>query len=394
MSVTPATRCAAYLSTKSDAAEAAREACQRIKEKLTGKVDLAIVFVTHFHAPNLQTIADILTEELHSTHLLGCTGESIVCNSQELEEGPGISLWAAELPQTTLESMKLEFAQTPDGGTFTGWPDGFEDAWPEDSALIALADPFSFPADAMLERLNEEHPGVPVLGGMASGGFSPMSNGLFFGNQVLSTGAVALRLSGGVKVQSVVSQGCLPIGKPFVITSAERNLIHSLGGKPPLQQLGEMFPELTEREQQLVRKGLHVGRVVSEYQDKFERGDFLIRNVMGVDEDSGAMAVGDYFRTGQTIQFHVRDETSADEDLEELLKKAAETMPAPVGGLLFTCNGRGTRLFSEPHHDATAIAQQFPDLPVAGFFAQGEIGPVGQQNFLHGFTASLALFGE
>ena len=385
-------RCGAAISTQTDAEQAAREACRAAMDQLRAPVDLAFVFVSHFHAPHLEFIADILADTLQTVNVLGCTGESIVGNGVEVEEGPALSVWIAHLPGTTIETMRLTFEQTPDGGTFVGWPESFIDPWPEECSLLLLADPFSFPADALLERLNEDQPGVPVIGGMASGGYQPHSHGLFWRDQVVSSGAVAARLHGGVKVRSVVSQGCRPIGKPLVITKAERNLVQTLGGQPALRRLSDIFPRLSPQEQQLARSGLHLGRVTSEYREQFQRGDFLVRNVIGVDPDSGAIAIGDYFRAGQTVQFHVRDEASADEDLRELLAQAGEASPSPVGALLFTCNGRGTRLFSTPNHDAAAIERQFAGLPVAGFFAQGELGPVSRQNYLHGFTASVALF--
>jgi small ligand-binding sensory domain FIST len=204
---------------------------------------------------------------------------------------------------------------------------------------------------------------------------------------------LALHVAGPVRLRTVVSQGCRPIGRPYVVTKAERNVIFELGGRPALVQLREIFAELPTREQQLVQQALHVGRVVSEYQDRFEQGDFLVRNVVGIDSTSGAIAIGDYIRAGQTVQFHIRDEEAADAELKQLLAKARAASDAPpAGGLLFTCNGRGTRMFSQPHHDAAAIAQACGPLPLAGFFAQGEIGPIGRQNFVHGFTASLALF--
>jgi small ligand-binding sensory domain FIST len=187
-------------------------------------------------------------------------------------------------------------------------------------------------------------------------------------------------------MRTVVSQGCRPIGKPLVVTKAERNIIHELGGKPALVQLREIFDALPTREQRLVQTALHVGRVVSEYQERFEQGDFLVRNVIGIDSSSGAVAIGDYIRPGQTVQFHVRDQEAADAELKQLLAGAATKNPSPHGGLLFTCNGRGTRMFSQPHHDAEAIARSFGPLPIAGLFAAGEIGPIGRQNRprLHG----------
>ena len=198
-------------------------------------------------------------------------------------------------------------------------------------------------------------------------------------------------VGGGVRVRPVVSQGCRPVGRPLVITKAQENLIVELGGVPALQRLREMYGDLDEVDRELVRSSLHVGRVASEYRDTFRRGDFLVRNVMGADPDTGVIAVGDLVRTGQTVQFHVRDAASADEDLRELLCGTPRPV-SPAGALMFTCNGRGSRLFAEPSHDARTLQDCLGPLPTAGFFAQVEIGPIGSRTFLHGFTASIALF--
>jgi small ligand-binding sensory domain FIST len=294
------------------------------------------------------------------------------------------------LPGARLDPFHLDYQETHEGGSYLGWPDPFLEPWPAGSALLLLADPFSFPADKLLVRLNNEHPGVVALGGMASGGRRPEQNRLLLGSRVFSRGAVGVRLHGGVAIRSVVSQGCRPIGKPFVITRADRNVIEELGGKPALSQLQEVFDALSPADKRLVQQGLHVGRVVNEYKERFERGDFLIRNVLGVEPDAGSIVIGDFVRPGQTIQFQVRDSASADDDLRELL--VGSRPPSGVGALLFTCNGRGTNLFPEPHHDAASIQREWGPLPLAGFFAQGEIGPIGGKNFLHGFTASIAVF--
>ena len=236
-------------------------------------------------------------------------------------------------------------------------------------------------------------PGMPVLGGMASGGQEPGENRLFLNSEVVHTGAVGVIVHGDVRVRSVVSQGCRPIGSPFVVTAADRNVVQGLGGAPPLRRLQEMLPTLSERDQALVRRGLHLGLAMNEYQDAFGRGDFLIANVLGADADTGAIAVGNMVRTGQTVQFHVRDDQTADEDLRHLLQVGpGREQSKAQAALLFSCNGRGTRLFPEPHHDAGVIQELFGPLPLAGFFAQGELGPVGGRNYIHGYTASIALF--
>lgn len=258
--------------------------------------------------------------------------------------------------------------------------------------MLLLGEPFSFPADYLLERMNEDRAGVPVMGGMASGGTAPAQNRLILGGRGLQEGGVAVVLEGGTPPRSIVSQGCRPVGHHFVVTKAERNIIYELGGRPAFERLREVFDTSPNRDKILMQQGLHVGRVVSEYLEQFTQGDFLIRNVIGVDADAGAIVIGDYIRTGQTIQFHVRDESTADAELRQLL--AGHRPQRPGGALLFTCNGRGSRLFSQPHHDAAAIHDTWDELPVAGLFAQGEMGPVGGRNFLHGFTASIALFDD
>jgi small ligand-binding sensory domain FIST len=386
-------RFAAALSTLEHAHAATGEVSAAAMAQLGTKPDFAVLFASSHHREALGEIAERICQATNCQSLIGSTGESIVGGDREIEGEPAVSLWLASLPATTVKLMHLEFDSTPDGGSFIGWPADLAEPWPAGAAMLLLGDPFSFPADELVRRMNEDCPGVPVLGGMASGGASPGENCLVLGNEQFQTGAVAALIHGAVRISSVVSQGCRPIGQPFVVTRAETNIIQELGGVSPLVQLKEMFKTLTDREQQLVRHGLHVGRVLNEYQDQFRRGDFLVRNVIGADPQSGAIAIGDYVRPGQTVQFHVRDEETADEDLRHLLKDSRNSATSqPRGALLFTCNGRGTRLFSSDDHDARCVREALGDIPLAGFFAQGEIGPVAGKNFLHGFTASVAIF--
>lgn len=386
---------AAALSTKERADAAAAEVSRAAMEQLDAKPNLAVLFVSQHHGPDLAEIGNQICEAIGTEALIGCTGEAIVSGNREIEAEPAVSLWLAAMPKTNINLFHLNFEQTGDGSIFTGWPADLPEPWPTGAAMLLLAEPFSFPADELLRRMNEDRPGVPVLGGMASGGAAPGENRLVLGRREFQQGALATLISGNVRIRSVVSQGCRPIGQPFVVTKAEGNVIHELGGIPPLKRLQEMHESLSESERQMLRHGLHVGRALSEYQDKFGHGDFLIRNVIGADPRSGAVAVGDYIRPGQTVQFHIRDEQTADEDFRKLLRSAATGNAAGQrGALLFTCNGRGTRLFSSADHDASCLCDAFGNIPVAGFFAQGEMGPVAGTNFLHGFTASVALFEE
>lgn len=385
--------CAAALSTRPQWKDALQEAAAAAGQSLAAPTELAFLFFSPHHADAADHIAAEACNLLGTTNVLGCTGEAIAGSGQEIEEEPALSIWLARWPGVRATPMHLQFQRTPEGGALDGWPDDLAGEWPASSFLVVLGEPFSFPADFLLERMNEDRPQVRVLGGMASGAAQPGDNRLLLGTRTFTEGAVAVHISGPVRLITVVSQGCRPIGRPFVVTKAERNVIYELGGKPALAQLRVIFDTLPTREQRLVQTALHVGRVVSEYKERFDQGDFLVRNVVGIDASSGAIAIGDYIRPGQTIQFHIRDEEAADAELNQLLAAARNGCGSPpAGALLFTCNGRGTRMFSQPHHDAAAVARAFGSIPLAGFFAQGELGPIGQQNFIHGFTASIGLF--
>lgn len=360
-----------------------------------GETTAAVVFFTSHHVDAAPRIAERLCDGLGTENLIGCSAAAVVGGGRECEDGPGLALWTASLPSTTVVPMHLQFEPQTDGGSFVGWPASLPPTLAAESALVLLGDPFSFPADRLLERLNDDQPGVAVAGGMASAAMQPGANRLIIGRRVEPAGAVAMWLEGGFQARTLVSQGCRPIGPRFVITKAHRNLIQELSGKPALAQLQALFPNLDEADQQLVREGLQLGRVMNEFQGEFARGDFLIRAVLAADEKNGAIGVGDLIRVGQTVQFHVRDAETAREDLVELTDRLAADAPgAPCGGLLFTCNGRGSRLFQQAGHDVGGLRRLWPELPVSGFFAAGEIGPVAGANFLHGFTASVLFFYE
>ena len=202
---------------------------------------------------------------------------------------------------------------------------------------------------------------------------------------------MGISLSGAIDVKTVVSQGCRPVGHPVVVTKAHENVIEQIGGKPALAALQAIVDSMPNEEQQLLRNGLFIGRAIDEYRESWSRGDFLVRNVLGMEQATGGIGITDMVRVGQTVQFHVRDAATAEEDLRLLLEEQKK-QDAPAGGLLFNCNGRGTRMFSQPCHDIAATRAIFPRTPIAGFFAAGELGPVGKQNFMHGHTASFALF--
>jgi small ligand-binding sensory domain FIST len=319
--------------------------------------------------------------------LIGCVSEAVIGGAREVESEPAVSLWlAADLGSA--ETFGTEFVRTASGGAYGGYL--FEPDWP--GVHLMICDPFTFPADHVLAHLNSYVPGTLVMGGLASGGIGLRQSRLFLDGRVLSQGAIGVHLP-HAEVHPLVSQGCRPIGDPFTVTAAEGNLVQELGGRPPVARLQVLAEGLSGRDQELLTQGLQVGIVMNESQAELHQGDFLIRGVLSADPESGPIAVGDEVEVGQTLQFHVRDADSADEDLQCTLEREAAALAGhrPAGALLFSCNGRGSRLFPGPDHDAGLLAKILGDIPVAASFCAGELGPVGGQNYLHAFTASIAL---
>jgi small ligand-binding sensory domain FIST len=381
-------RCATALSTMRNSEAAVREVLDRVARAFEGEpADLAVVFSSMHHADVLGHLGADLKARGLGRQIIGCTAETVVGDGREIESEPALSVWLIRLPGAEIQPIRID-----DGHDGIDALQGFA-AGPD--SILLLGDPFSFSPDPWLSKLQAVAPGLRVMGGMASGSQTPRQNRLMLDGQVFDDGAVGVALGGNVQIRSIVSQGCRPIGRPMIVTRAERNLIRDLGRRPCLEVLREVFEELPEDDQERVQSSLHIGRVINEYQESFRRGDFLVRNVMGADE-SGGIAITDLVRVGQTVQFHVRDAVTADEDLRTMIDSERIDRPGSkvAGALLFSCNGRGSRLFDQPDHDVGVLQAKFGPIPVAGFFAMGEIGPVGGQNFVHGYTASVVLFEE
>ncbi len=376
----------AGLSTDINAAGAVEEAAADASATMDGEApNLVVALISQDHAEFAEEIAHSLGERFPAASVIGCTSEGVIGGSRELEQGPAVSVFTAFLPDTQVIPFGLRFFESGDAEyEYRGWPDNLS----PDAALVMLCDRFSFPAAHLLGVLNDERPGTVVLGGLAGGGSEAGDTRLFFGNRVFTDGAVAVAVSGRVRVRTLVSQGCRPIGDPVTVTRADRNIIFELGGKRPMDVLSKIFSRADPRDRELMKEGMQIGKVVDEYKEELGRGDFLIRAVVGGDSEAGVIAVGDVVNVGETVQFHVRDPKTADEDLSAML---GELDARPAGALLFTCNGRGTNMFSEPDHDAWAITSTL-EIPVAGMFCAGELGPVGGRNFMHAQTASIALF--
>lgn len=375
-----------------DISETTRAIAEKILDDIGHlPIDLLVVFLSPHFARGSVFVADNLRDALHPRVMLGCTAEGVIGRDAELEREPAIAVVAAHLPNVAV----IPFALDPDEWNATLQARApFEQAVgaPRDTRLfILLADPFSTPTEGLLDAFNRFYPGVPMVGGMASGSARAKGNSLLLNERVFIQGAVGVALRGKFEVDVVVSQGCRPIGRAFTVTRAHDNVIDALEGAPPLPHIQSLIEQLDAADRALLNHGLFVGRAIDPTKSELGRGDFLVRGLMGVDHESGAIAIGDYVRAGETIQFHLRDATTATEDLEMLLTPQM-FFERPSGALLFSCNGRGTRLYPHPHGDIQTIQGVLGGVDLAGFFCAGEIGPISGKNFLHGHTASIALF--
>ncbi len=386
-------RFASSISAEQTTEAALEELFAPIDRRVTpGMVDLVIFFFTNHFRQDAELIAERIGTMFPSATVLGCTADGTIGEDRELERVPSISLLAGSLPDVVVRPFHVKEADLADAKTPAHWERLFGVGPESRPAFIALADPFRVPIHGFVDRINDAFPKAPLLGGVASGAHEPDGNALVLNDSIHTDGIIGVSLSGRFQIQTVVSQGCRPIGVPLVITKGERNVVHHLGGKPALEQLRHVLESLSEEDEQLARQSLFVGRVIDEFKPAFARGDFLIHNILGADRKTGSVAIAGHAKIGATVQFHVRDAASADEDLRTLLTKHAGRDVR--GGLLFGCNGRGTNMWPKPGHDVGVVRSVFPDLPVAGFFCGGEFGPIGDKNFIHGFTASIALFLE
>ncbi len=413
------------LSALSDPINAARQATERAHEKLDSKsADLVIVCVTAAHASRIGMIADVVREGLLPSNLLIVTAQGVMGSASELHNAPGISVTAMHLPGVHIHPFWLDHL----GGneSIESRAAGFSHALgatDEMRAVLFFADPFSVPLVNLVPALSaarveiagtngQPEPIGTIIGAMASGSNRPGGNTLYLNGEIRNEGAMGVTLSGPVRIDAVVSQGCRPIGGPMVITRARGNLILELGGHRAVDVIRETVQMLSQDDKALMGNGLLLGRVIHEHKSRFGRGDFLIRNIMGGDEESGAVAVADLVRAGQTVQLHLHDEQTAREDLQ-LLLDGQRLYDKPAGAFVVSCNGRTDKFFGEGGHDASAICHAFnpiedgarkaksgieydPDagIPLGGLFAAGEIAPLGETIFHHGHTVVAALFRD
>jgi len=376
--------------------EAIAECGVAIKNAVGGEtLDLAVAFISPHYEDSYDRVADLIAETLGAKHVFGCSGGGVIGNGVEVEQRAGVSITAAVLPNVNVRPFHLEGDLLPD---MDAGPDKWADLVgvqaDQDPHFVMLADPYSFPVQDLLMGMDFAFPRAAKIGGLASGDSRQGGNALFLDGEVWRTGAIGLALDGNITVDTVVAQGCRPIGNPMRISKSDRNMLVELDGQPPMEVLRNMFETLPERDRGLLQNSLFLGVVMDELIDSPVQGDFLIRNVVGMDQATGGLAIGEMLKEGQLVQFHLRDAETSTDDLQAVLTRYADEHRENdiPGALLFSCLGRGQYLYGKPNHDTDLFRDKLGDVPLGGFFCNGEIGPVSGTTFLHGYTSSFGLF--
>lgn len=360
----------------------------------SARADLVVMFASPHHDRLSSPLAAAVQRRFPGATILGCSGEGVIGNGREVEHSAALSMTAAHLPQVLIRGFHVRNDGLPS-------PDAPPDDWAsylnvpldEEAHFLVLADPMSMNGDALLSGLDFAYPAAAKIGGLASGARGP-NHALFLGDMTYRDGAVGVALGGNIVVDTVVAQGCRPVGSAMRITQAQHNLLLGIDGQPPIEVLQHLYESLGPRDRDLVQHNLFMGIAMDPLIDEATAGEFLIRNVIGIDPHRGALAIGALLSEGQIVQFHVRDAETSGEDLRGSLNNylSAAGEWGAAGALLFQCTGRGEYLYGEAGHDSAVFAELAGGLPLGGFFCNGEIGPVAGTTYLHGYTSSFAIF--
>lgn len=393
---------ASAVSDEPDLEFAARECAARVIEELeNSRPDLALLFISRHHFDAYEEIPQLLADALQAKVLIGCSAGAVIGGGHEVENRPGFSLTAASLPDVDLTPFHIETTELPD---LDSSPREWEELTSVDASrnphFLVLPDPYTFDAESFLTGLDYAYPGSSKIGGLASGATMPGENILYLAKdggpaETFRSGVVGLAMCGNIQIETIVAQGCRPIGIPSEITKCHQNLLIELDGRPPLEVLQDVFASLGARDKELFNHSLFLGMQMDEHKDGIGQGDFLVRNIIGLDRESGSLAVGALLHEKQVVQFHLRDALTSADDLQRLLTRHAKVKadhPSPAGVLLFSCLGRGSYLYGESDHDTKLFRDFMGNIPIGGFFCNGEIGPVSGTTYLHGYTSSFGLF--
>jgi small ligand-binding sensory domain FIST len=387
---------ASHLSTQNNIEACVDESVEAILSQMDGKsVDLTIIFVSPQFKDKYKDIPKLIRDRISSRHFLGCSGGGIIGGGKEAEQQAAFSITCANLPDVEIQGIHTDTMKLPDQDTAPSvWREWLGVDVEKNPSFIFLADPFSFQGEEFLAGVDFAYPNSSKVGGLASGAQAQGGNALYLNDKIHNNGLIGLALSGNIGMDTIVAQGCRPIGEPVKVSKCDGTLLTGMDGQPPLELLQSVYEGLDENDKSLVQTSLFLGIEMDPLKDNPQQGDFLIRNIMGVEREIGGIHVGTLLREGQLVQFHLRDKAMSAEDLKLMLTryKANKNFKNTSGALLFSCLGRGQYLYGKPNHDADMFRDHIGDIPLGGFFCNGEIGPVGKTTFLHGYTSSFGIF--
>ena len=387
---------ASHLSTQNNIEACVDESVEAILSQMDGKsVDLTIIFVSPQFKDKYEDIPKLIRDRISSKHFLGCSGGGIIGGGKEAEQQAAFSMTCANLPDVEIQGIHTDTMKLPDQDTAPSvWREWLGVDVEKNPSFIFLADPFSFQGEEFLAGVDFAYPNSSKVGGLASGAQAQGGNALYLNDKIHNNGLIGLALSGNIGMDTIVAQGCRPIGEPVKVSKCDGTLLTGMDGQPPLELLQSVYEGLDENDKSLVQTSLFLGIEMDPLKDNPQQGDFLIRNIMGVEREIGGIQVGTLLREGQLVQFHLRDKAMSAEDLKLMLTryKANKNFKNTSGALLFSCLGRGQYLYGKPNHDADMFRDHIGDIPLGGFFCNGEIGPVGKTTFLHGYTSSFGIF--
>lgn len=389
---------ASVISEEADFEASMEECCRELSKQLRKQVpDIVFLFISPHFRLNFLDVPAFVSSRLKAKAILGCSADGIIGSGHEVEQKPAISMTAGVLPGVEVKTFHLINEDLPDlDASPHRWEKAVGVQASTNPQFVLLAEPFSFQPDTLAMGLDFAFPKSTKVGGLASGSRAPGGNVLYAGSEGHTQGVVGAAFSGRVAIDAVVAQGCRPIGGALPVTQAEDNILMGLDGKPPLQVLSEIFATAGQRDRELLRNSLFLGFLMDPLTMEGERGEFLIRNIVGMDPARGYLAVGSEVRVGQTVQFHLRDAETSSEDLERALSRYVQKNGTPPveSALLFSCLGRGIQLYGKADHDSQIFLHHAGSVPVGGFFCNGEIGPVGGITYLHGYTSCFGIFKD
>jgi small ligand-binding sensory domain FIST len=365
-----------------------------LSQGVSGRWDIAFIFISGFNEESTKLIADHIRDGLGLDPLIGCAGFGVIGPGKEIEDSPSVSLLLGRLPGVRCMPFYFDQARYESLTSAEEWYD-LMDVYPnEKPKFIVFTESTNTAMNVFLEGINQSYPDSPVVGALTGVDNNPKQNLFIFNQKYYSQGLLGVCLIGNIHIETIVSQGCRPIGESYIVTQVEDNIIYELAGRPFYEVLEDVINDATEGDQKLAQDAIFIGIAMNEYKHRMKQGDFMIRLLMAIDDESGAGIITDTVQVGQTVRFHVRDPVSADLDLKSMLNEHKNELVwiAPKGGLIFSCSARGEELFGAQNHDTGLLTEYLGDIPVAGFFSAGELGPVYGKNYLHGVSICIALF--